>query len=400
MFKNIFNEWASRSNNVQNEDYDAKKDHNMNPTSHVKKEGDKFCVYNVKGEKVKSFDTEAEANAYAKKNHDALMKKEGMTKSADRKPETYRRPDGKMGTRMVPTDKEVVKMKEAMDAVDKNALKGKHKDRKDKDIDNDGDVDSSDKYLHKRRKAISKSMKKDKKEGDVEMNPKLDKGSKENSVEQKESRIRKALRLVLEGDRSSHYKGATKPETMDDKLKGKGAKDMVNQPKEVDDTEAKGHDDASKAGKVTKPAKPRNGGDQVRSGDQKVVNPNKKVAEAYMEMKKKIVESEQKAAEHDGASEHHFDASDHDDVPAAAKKHHGKAEEHHRNAAEHYRNGNNAKAKEHAAKAAHHSSEAMKHGHEVSKDAHNDTKHLHPKKPSSGASAAAKGIATIGVRGG
>ena len=42
----------------------------------------------------------------------------------------------------------------------------------------------------------------------------------------------------------------------------------------------------------------------------------------------------------------------------------------------------------------------MKHGHEVSKDAHNDTKHLHPKKPSSGASAAAKGIATIGVRGG
>ena len=449
MFKNIFNEWASRSNNVQKEDYDAKKDHNMNPTSHVKKEGDKFCVYNVKGEKVKSFDTEAEANAYAKKNHDALMKKEGMTKSADRKPETYRRPDGKMGTRMVPTDKEVVKMKEAMDAVDKNALKGKHKDRKDKDIDNDGDVDSSDKYLHKRRKAISKSMKKDKKEGDVEMNPKLDKGSKENSVEQKESTdesytdvpkvgtsmkqkrknaahdkimkhakatatanvlkkmkspevrkestIREKLLAVLENKQT---KGATPPETMDDKLKGKGAKDMVNQPKEVDDTEEKGHDDASKAGKVTKPAKPRNGGDQVRSGDQKVVNPNKKVAEAYMEMKKKIVESEQKANEHDGASEHHFDASDHDDVPAAAKKHHGKAEEHHRNAAEHYRNGNNAKAKEHAAKAAHHSNEAMKHGHEVSKDAHNDTKHLHPKKPSSGASAAAKGIATIGVRGG
>ena len=45
---------------------------------------------------------------------------------------------------------------EAMDPVDKAALKGKHKDRKDKDIDNDGDVDSSDEYLHKRRKAISK----------------------------------------------------------------------------------------------------------------------------------------------------------------------------------------------------------------------------------------------------
>ena len=29
----------------------------------------------------------------------------------------------------------------------------KFDDRKDKDIDNDGDVDSSDKYLHKRRKS-------------------------------------------------------------------------------------------------------------------------------------------------------------------------------------------------------------------------------------------------------
>ena len=48
---------------------------------------------------------------------------------------------------------------EELDPVDKKALKGKHKDRDDKDIDNDGDVDSSDKYLHKRRKAISKAVK-------------------------------------------------------------------------------------------------------------------------------------------------------------------------------------------------------------------------------------------------
>lgn len=166
-----------------------------------------------------------------------------------------------------------------MDAVDKKELKGKHKDRKDKDIDNDGDVDSSDKYLHKRRKAISKSIKKGKdKEGDIEMNPKLDKGSKENAVEQKESTIREKLLAVLENKQT---KGATKPETMDDKLKGKGAKDMVDQPKEIEDV-AKGHDDVSKAGKVTKPAKPRNGGDQVRSGDQNVVN---KVVDALKGMK-------------------------------------------------------------------------------------------------------------------
>lgn len=38
----------------------------------------------------------------------------------------------------------------------------------DADIDNDGDVDSSDKYLHKRRKAIAKSMKK---EGEGKVTP-------------------------------------------------------------------------------------------------------------------------------------------------------------------------------------------------------------------------------------
>ena len=48
---------------------------------------------------------------------------------------------------------------EGLDAVQPKAVKKKFKDRKDKDIDNDGDTDSSDEYLHKRRKAVSKSMK-------------------------------------------------------------------------------------------------------------------------------------------------------------------------------------------------------------------------------------------------
>ena len=46
---------------------------------------------------------------------------------------------------------------EGLDKVDKKAVKKKFKDRKDKDIDNDGDVDDADEYLHKRRKAISKA---------------------------------------------------------------------------------------------------------------------------------------------------------------------------------------------------------------------------------------------------
>ena len=46
-----------------------------------------------------------------------------------------------------------------LDAVQPKAVKKKFDDRKDKDIDNDGDTDSSDKFLHKKRKAISKAMK-------------------------------------------------------------------------------------------------------------------------------------------------------------------------------------------------------------------------------------------------
>ena len=50
---------------------------------------------------------------------------------------------------------------EGLDKVNPVAVKKKFDDRKDKDIDNDGDTDSTDKDLHKRRAAISKAMKED-----------------------------------------------------------------------------------------------------------------------------------------------------------------------------------------------------------------------------------------------
>ena len=59
-----------------------------------------------------------------------------------------------------------VVLEKKLDPVNKVAVKKKFDDRKDKDIDNDGDVDSTDKYLHKRRKAISKAISKEETELD------------------------------------------------------------------------------------------------------------------------------------------------------------------------------------------------------------------------------------------
>ena len=55
-----------------------------------------------------------------------------------------------------------------LDPVNPVAMGKKFKNRKDKDIDNDGDVDKSDQYLHKRRKAVSKAMAKEHHEKDAD----------------------------------------------------------------------------------------------------------------------------------------------------------------------------------------------------------------------------------------
>lgn len=171
-------------------------------------------------------------------------------------------------------------VEDKMDPVNKKELKGTHAQRKDKDIDNDGDVDSTDKYLHKRRKAITKNIK-GKKGETAEMNPKMktdkEKGA-DMSQEQKESTIRDKLIAVLE--RSKEYKGATKPEGMHDKS-SEGGKKMMDQPVNKDDTEEKGHDDASKAGRVTNSPKLRPADNSA--GDKKIIN---KVKEAYLSMAK------------------------------------------------------------------------------------------------------------------
>ena len=87
---------------------------------------------------------------------------------------------------------------EGLDAVQPKAVKKKFKDRKDKDIDNDGDVDDSDKFLHKRRKAISKAM--DKKESKKIKEQDDDEDEKETAKKAKKDEPKKNGKEKVEVD--------------------------------------------------------------------------------------------------------------------------------------------------------------------------------------------------------
>lgn len=117
--------------------------------------------------------------------------------------------------------------KKTLDPVDKSQLKGTHAARADGDIDNDGDEDSTDKYLHKRRKAIAKDMAKENKphsskgEGNDEkavMNPKMK--TEQNPKMKTEARWPILTRIQEKAS------SGTPPETMDSKM-SPGAKAFV-----------------------------------------------------------------------------------------------------------------------------------------------------------------------------
>lgn len=91
--------------------------------------------------------------------------------------------------------------KKKLDMVDKSELEGEFDDREDKDLDNDGDTDKSDKYLHNRRKTIKKAMNDD------------DKKSMEESVETAADKHRKLADMhkekMLDAKDEDHRDGMT-----------------------------------------------------------------------------------------------------------------------------------------------------------------------------------------------
>ena len=111
--------------------------------------------------------------------------------------------------------------------------------------------------------------------------------SNKNKSVKKESTMtfREKLLSLFEGDRKSHYKSATEPEGMHDKMKSsKGAMDMVNTPKEVAADGKKAADDNAKksAEKKMNKAKKRSGGDNIDKGDTKIVPGGTPVKEPSM----------------------------------------------------------------------------------------------------------------------
>jgi hypothetical protein len=112
---------------------------------------------------IQAEETELEEDYYNVIYKDKRGKVEGERAFKD-KNQAQRYADGGNKKDKVGGTYNVVKVKGRMEALDKvnpDAVKKKFDDRKDKDIDNDGDVDSTDKYLHKRRKAISKAIAKE-----------------------------------------------------------------------------------------------------------------------------------------------------------------------------------------------------------------------------------------------
>lgn len=144
-------------------------------------------------------------------------------------------------------------LEKKLDPVDDAENDKKFKDRKDKDIDNDGDVDDSDEYLHNRRAkvddAIDGGKKPAKKEEEEEKDPKK-KVAKSPKVAEI-SKIGEDFVAMLEASLLEK----AEPEAMDDKESPKGKEFIAKHKKsekDLEDKEKEAQEETPKAGKATK----------------------------------------------------------------------------------------------------------------------------------------------------
>ena len=165
-------------------------------------------------------------------------------------------------TRLMEIILERENMSRALQQVQEKKLTGnQHK----LDMDKDGDIDAKD-FAHMRKK------KKAGKE-EVTMNAKVD-ADKGTTDEQKEGTTWTVYKKIME-KRDMHTKGATEAEKIDSK-DSPGGKKMrqdiaVDASSKQSNYDELGHDDASKAGRITKTSPARNGDN--KAGDKTVVNP-------------------------------------------------------------------------------------------------------------------------------
>ena len=114
-----------------------------------------------------------------------------------------------------------------------------------------------------------KGAKKEKQETGT-VNPKLDGGkSKGNEMEQKESTIRQRLMSIWEKAGDKHNPNKDKAEKPEDALTGQGAKDMMNQPKDVQEPMVKAVADQLKAAGKGPNGKARP--NDAKVGDKKII---------------------------------------------------------------------------------------------------------------------------------
>ena len=128
---------------------------------------------------------------------------------------------------------------EGLDKVQPDAVKKKFKDRKDKDIHHDGDVDDSDKFLHKRRKAISKAIKKEGNKFTMALKQARDNGDDEMVVSGKKYKVKDVEETIKLSVRSEESDAYFKVDTMRDALKKVWEKASPKKEEEEDEEEPK-----------------------------------------------------------------------------------------------------------------------------------------------------------------